>query len=138
MQRTIRGVPGRYRGMKLSEKRGSRKGQGGDDILLVTVSMAQSRSPDPSVKCNIFGTTTTEFHRKCSKMGSKWIKMVVLCIISHTGPMRCSHSRPHLLTLMFSSGITFTLASPHWLLSGTLPCLMGLYGIGVRDCRICP
>ena len=52
--------------------------------------------------------------------------MVVLCIISHTGPMLSSQHLPHLLTLMLSSGITFTLASSSWVLSRTLPNFMGL------------
>ena len=68
-----------------------------------------------------------------AKMGFKWIKMVVLCIISTTWPMRCSHDRPHLPSLMLSSGITFPLASPHWELSGTIPSFMGCYGIGVTQ-----
>ena len=34
-------------------------------------------------------------------------------------------------TLMFCSGITFALASPHWVLSGTIPCFIGPYGAGV-------
>ena len=28
-------------------------------------------------------------------------------------------------------GITFPLASPHWVLSGTIPCFIGAYGGGV-------
>ena len=59
--------------------------------------------------------------------------MVVLCIISRDGQRRCSHDLPDLLTLMFSSGITFPLASPHWELSGTIPSFMGCYGIGVTQ-----
>ena len=61
-----------------------------------------------------------------TKMGSKWIKMVVLCIISTTGPMLSSDHLPHLPTLMIFSEITFTLASSCWVLSGTLPSFMGL------------
>ena len=40
--------------------------------------------------------------------------------------MRSSDHRPHLLTLMFSSGITFSLASSCWVLSGMLPSFMAL------------
>ena len=58
--------------------------------------------------------------------------MVVLCIISHHRPVRCSdHGLTPSPTLMFFSGITFALASPHWVLSGTIPCFIGPYGAGV-------
>ena len=59
--------------------------------------------------------------------------MVVLCIISQDGPRRSSDHLPDLPSLNLSSGITFALASPHWVLSGTIPCFIGPYGAGVTQ-----
>ena len=58
-------------------------------------------------------------------MGSKWIRMVVLGIISIGRQSRWSHYPADLPSLMLSSGISFCLASPHWVLSGTFACFMG-------------
>ena len=47
-----------------------------------------------------------------------------------TGPISSpSQDRYHLPPLMVSSGITFSLASSHWALSGTCPCFMGWVGM---------
>ena len=62
-------------------------------------------------------------------MGSKWIRMVVLGIISHHRPMRWWQHQSHLPPLWYCSGITLSLASSHWVLSGTFPCFMGWVGI---------
>ena len=51
--------------------------------------------------------------------------MVVLGIILRTGQRRSSHHRPDLLALMILTGISFCLASPHWVLSGTFACFIG-------------
>ena len=57
--------------------------------------------------------------------------MVVLCIISVSGHGRCSQGVPEIVDLVVFLGTGFALASPPWVLSGTILCFLGAYGSGV-------